>query len=108
MARLIVSRMNDMIKPYPQCQRLQLNSVFSANLGTSSTIFRNVTNHFVDVAVRLQTRPGLGEFEATARIHENNNFELTGTISRINLYGKQSHCIDDYKLKLYCFCDSLA
>lgn len=107
-ARLIVKLINDMIKPYPQCQRLQLNSVFSANLGTSNTIFRNVTNHFVDVAVQLQTRPGMGEFEATARIHENNNFELTGTISRTNLYGKQSYCIDDYKLKLYCFCDSLA
>lgn len=107
-ARLIVGRINNMIRPYPQCQRLQLNSVFSANLGTSNTIFRNVTNHFVDVAVQLQTRPGLGEFEATARIHENNKFELTGTISRTNLYGKQSFCIDDYKLKLYCFCDSLA
>lgn len=104
-ARLIVNEINSMIKPHSQCQRLRLNSVFSANLGTSNTNFRNVTNNFVDVTVRLQTRPGLGEFEATARIHENNNFELTGTVSRTNLYGKQSHCIDDYKLKLYCFCD---
>ncbi|XP_031623162.1 uncharacterized protein LOC116340686 isoform X2 [Contarinia nasturtii] len=104
-ARLIVSEINALIKPYPQCRLLRLNSVFNANLGTSNENFRNVTNNFVDVTVRLQTRPGLGEFEATARIHENNNFELTGTVSRTNLYGKQSYCIDDYKLKLYCFCD---
>lgn len=106
-ARMIVDRMNIMIKPYPQCQRLKLNSVYDANLGASNSNFQNVSHHFVDVTVRLQTRPGYGEFEATARIHENNNFELTGTISRTNLYGKQSYCIEDYKLKLYCFCDSL-
>lgn len=103
--RMTVDRINEMIKLYPQCQRLRLNAVFSANLGTSNTSFRNVSNHFVDITVRLQAKPGLGEFEATARIYESKRFELTGTISRINLYGKQSYCIDDYKLKLYCFCD---
>lgn len=106
-ARLMVDHLNDMIKDHPECQRLRLNSVFDANLGMSNTSFRNVTNHFVDITVRLQTKPGLGEFEATVRIHENRGLELTGTISRTNLYGKQSYCIDDFKLKLYCFCDSL-
>lgn len=106
-ARLMVDHMNELIKDHPQCQRLRLNSVFDANLGMSNTSFRNVSNHFVDITVRLQTKPSLGEFEATVRIHDNNAFELTGTISRTNLYGKQSYCIDDFKLKLYCFCDSL-
>lgn len=103
--RMTVDRINDLIKLYPQCQRLRLNAVFNANLGTSNSNFRNVSNHFVDITVQLQTKPGLGEFEATGRVYESNRYELTGTISRTNLYGKQSYCIDDYKLKLYCFCD---
>lgn len=106
-ARLMVDHMNNQIKFHPECQRLRLNSVIGANLLTSNTSFRNVTNQFVDITVRLQTRPGLGEFEATVRVHETHELELTGTISRTNLYGKQSYCIDDYKLKLYCFCDNL-
>lgn len=105
-ARIIVDRINDLTKPYPECQRLRLNAVFSADLGTSNTSFRNGTNHFVDITVRLQTKPGLGEFEATARVHNTQNYEIAGTISRTNLYGKQSYCIDDSKLKLYCFCDN--
>lgn len=106
-ARMMVETLNRMIKNYPECQRLYLNSISDANIGTSNTVIRNVTNHFVDITVRLQTKPGLGEFEATVRVHEHQDLELTGTISRTNLYGKQSQCIDDYKLKLYCFCDSL-
>lgn len=105
-ARIIVEHLNEVIKPHPQCQHLRLNAVFNANLGTSNTNFRNVTNQFVDIAVRLQTKPGLGEFEATARVHGMNHYELTGIVSRTNLYGKQSYCIDDPKLKLYCFCDN--
>lgn len=105
-ARIVVDHMNELIEPYPQCLRLRLNAVFSANLGTSNNSFRNGTNNFVDISVRLQTKPGLGEFEGTARLHDTNNYELTGTISRTNLYGKQSYCIDDAKLKLYCFCDN--
>lgn len=105
-ARLIVNHINEMIKIHRDCQRLRLNSVLSANL-LSNANFRNVTNQFVDITVRLQTRPGYGEFEATVRVYENHDLELTGTISRTNLYGIQSYCIDDSKLKLYCFCDSL-
>lgn len=110
-ARLIVNHINEMIKIHRDCQRLRLNSVLSANLlSNSNSNFRNVSNQFVDITVRLQTRPGYGEFEATVRVYENHgvhNLELTGTISRTNLYGTQAYCIDDSKLKLYCFCDSL-
>lgn len=106
-ARFIVNQLNAEIKINPECHRLHLNSIFSANLGASNTSFKNGTNQFVDITARIQTKPGLGEFEATVRIHDNDNFELTGTISRTNLYGKQSDCTDDFKLKLYCFCDSV-
>lgn len=108
-ARKVVSLMNEMLEDYPQCHRLSLNSISDANLGVSNTAIsnRNTTNNFSDVSVRLQTKPGWGEFEGTIRIHENGDLHLTGSISRTNLYGKQSSCIDEYHLKLYCFCTYL-
>lgn len=106
-ARMIVNTMNQMVKIYPKCQRLYLNSISDANILTSTDAIGNMTTSFVDITVRLQTKPGFGEFEATVRVDDANGLKLTGTISRTNLYGNQSQCIDDRKLKLYCFCDSL-
>lgn len=109
-ARMIVQSINAMVKSYPQCQPLSLNSIAGANVGISNLGMvgtKNSTAHkFADVTVRLQTKPGYAEFEATVRMHSDGELELTGTISRTNLYGKQSQCVDDYKVKLYCFCDS--
>lgn len=104
-ARKVVNTMNELLNGRPLCQKLSLNSITDANLGTSNkAINKNTTNSFVDISVRLQTKPGFGEFEATVRVHDNNDMNLTGSISRTNLYGEQSNCIDDYHLKLYCFC----
>lgn len=105
-AHYIVSQMNELIRSKRECHRLRLNSVLSAHVDTSSAAFKVASNQFEDITVRVQTRPGFGEFEATVRSHGNDLLELAGTISRTNLYGKQSYCIDDYNLKLYCFCDS--
>lgn len=107
-ARMIVQGINQKVKTYPQCQPLSLNSISDANVGISNRdiVGKNSTTHFSDITVRLQTKPGYAEFEATVRLHDDGELELTGTISRTNLYGKQSQCVDDYKVKLYCFCDS--
>lgn len=106
-ARMMVDTMNQMVKIYSKCHRLYLNSISDANILTSNDAIGNVTKGFVDITVRLQTRPGFGEFEATVRVDDVHGLELTGTISRTNLYGNQSQCIDDTKIKLYCFCDNL-
>lgn len=107
-AHFIVAQMNQLIQQRPECHRLRLNSVLSVHLDASGEPFKSASNQFVDITARVQTNPGLGEFEATVRMYgkDGNLLELAGTISRTNLYGKQSNCIDDYNLKLYCFCDS--
>lgn len=58
-----------------------------------------------DYQVMLTSMPGDGQFEATVRHVESNDLLiLTGDISRINLYGDQSYCVHDTKLKKYCYC----
>lgn len=108
-ARLIVEHLNKIVKSYPQCQPLSLNSISNANVFSSSSDIKgseNDENKFSDVTVRLQTKPGFAEFESTVRVFDNGALNMTGTISRVNLYGKQSQCVDDYEVKLYCFCNS--
>lgn len=35
------------------------------------------------------------------------NYEVSSEISRINMYGNQSHCINDDIYLKYCFCKDL-
>lgn len=108
-ARLIVHHINKIVKHFPQCQPLSLNSISNANVFSSSSDIKEIEkdqNKFSDITVRLQTKPGFGEFEATVRVFMHGSLSMTGTISRVNLYGKQSQCVDDYQVKLYCFCNS--
>ncbi|XP_055837375.1 uncharacterized protein LOC129905810 [Episyrphus balteatus] len=104
-ARYIVKLINDKLKPYPQCRMLYLNSIAEAIIGASNQkILKEVTtDYLIDITVRVQTKPGLGEFESTVRMSSYTT-HLTGTISRINMYGSQSYCIDDYTLKMFCYC----
>lgn len=105
-AEQIVRTMNEAVAKEPHCRRLELNRISDANLGIpTQNVTANSQNHFADISVRLRTTPGEGEFEATVRLHEDGTSEMTGSISRTNLYGNQSHCVENAKLKLYCFCD---
>lgn len=110
-ARYIVKEINSMLQAYSQCQTLYLMSINEAVLLTSNKNItkRSSTKNFLDITVRIVTKPGFGEFEGTIRhepdVIKNSKLLLTGTISRINLYGKQSYCVDDYQMKLYCFCN---
>lgn len=67
-----------------------------------------IDNAVQDVMITIKTVPGEAIFEVTVRIFETENRrEIMGTVSRLNLYGKQSSCITDFHLKLYCYCKSL-
>lgn len=62
-----------------------------------------------DIQVVIETVPGNALFEATVRLdtfHE--SYKVVGDISRINIYGHQSDCIDIFKLKKFCQCKDTA
>ena len=105
----VVEYINNLLKKYTKCMKLSLNSILFANLVVSAenfNIFFLKTHTLYDLTVGIETKPSMAKFEATVRIqmHGDGKLKILGTISRINKYGNQSHCIDDYKLKLYCFC----
>lgn len=105
-ARYIVKLINDRLKNHPQCRVLYLNSILDATVAQPHhKIVKElgVSDYSIDITLRLQTKPGLGLFESTVRMSSYGT-ALTGTISRINLYSSQSYCIDDYALKMFCYC----
>ncbi|KAI5632602.1 hypothetical protein NE865_14705 [Phthorimaea operculella] len=63
----------------------------------------NETASWREWVVVVRVQPGGGVFEATVR-RDARQFTLAGAVSRLNLYGEQSHCIHQYRLKLYCYC----
>ncbi|XP_073824865.1 uncharacterized protein isoform X3 [Musca autumnalis] len=106
-ARYIVKLINDRLKDHPQCRVLYLNSITDATVAQPHhKIVKElgISDYTIDITLRLQTKPGLGLFESTVRLDTNYGTALTGTISRINLYSSQSYCIDDYALKMFCYC----
>lgn len=55
----------------------------------------------------VETLPGRSMFEVTVGQEDsgsNGAFGMLGDISRINMYGFQSYCTDDWRLKKHCYC----
>ncbi|KAF5293097.1 hypothetical protein FQA39_LY13707 [Lamprigera yunnana] len=108
-ANFCVQYINSLLEGYAECAKLNLIEVLSARQHSPDTELLQETSYSIDYTVVLQTAPGDGVFESTVRKHINafNNtyrFSMTGTVSRINLYGSQSACMTDFHLKLYCYC----
>ncbi|XP_062121922.1 uncharacterized protein LOC133835812 [Drosophila sulfurigaster albostrigata] len=104
-ARYLVRMINDRLVAHSQCRTLYLNSILQAFIAAPhrKMLKELRTDYAVDITLRLQTKPGLGVFESTVRMSGYAS-ALTGTISRINLYGSQSYCINDSALKMFCYC----
>ncbi|XP_065164171.1 uncharacterized protein [Atheta coriaria] len=105
-----VQHINNLLIGYADCLTLKLVSIEDARELTNDNELKEYTRSTRDFTVTFKTEPGGAIFEATVRREEMNsntpNYTVTGTVSRINLYGEQSRCITDFHLKLYCYCRS--
>ncbi|XP_012139050.1 uncharacterized protein LOC100878029 isoform X2 [Megachile rotundata] len=100
-AVFLISELNKMLKKFTQCAVLKLKEIKAAkewrNKGNGSEL--------VDYTITLQTEPGNAIFEGTIRHRSSDKSnKLVGSVSRLNAYGKQSACIDEYNMRLYCYC----
>ncbi|XP_051166992.1 uncharacterized protein LOC127285172 [Leptopilina boulardi] len=109
--KFIVNELNRMLDKFPQCANLTLKRLIDATMlmekeKIGSKIKKSETSApWFDFTITLETIPGNGIFEGSVRYrNDSKKMELTGTISRLNAYGKQSACIDDFNMRLYCYC----
>ena len=122
-AYLVLSDILYSLKPYSNiCETLNLVKVKEATrLVESDKILRyeksendviNRKEYFgertkpqEDIQVVFVTTPGEAIFEATVRYDTaHDTYKVLGDISRINIYGHQSDCMQQFKLKKYCQC----
>ena len=71
-------------------------------------IYGDRVSPIVDYQVTIRTLPGNGTFEGTIRHNEKfDEYLVVGEVSRIDLYGNQSACMDSASLKKLCYCRTL-
>lgn len=102
-SQTLVLFLNKMLAEYPQCSRLWLSEVLHITMLEAGKAVTGEVG-WEEYMVAVRTTPGGGIFEATLR-KDNTAWSLVGTVSRLNLYGEQSRCVDHYELKLYCYCE---
>ncbi|XP_033163992.1 uncharacterized protein LOC117143401 isoform X2 [Drosophila mauritiana] len=96
-SRFMVESINQLIKPFGQCRQLKLEMVLLAyflDFGEESFVY--------ELRLRVRTSPGNGVYEATVRLSD--VLLLTSPISRVSHYLRQSPCIGDPDLQIFCFC----
>ncbi|EFN87029.1 hypothetical protein EAI_05930 [Harpegnathos saltator] len=97
----LVNELNDMLSKYPPCAILNLKDIKDAKLWLD----KSDGTTLMDYTVTIQTTPGDAIFEGTVRYRtEDNSRKLVGSVSRLNAYGKQSACVDEFNMRLYCYC----
>lgn len=103
-AKTLVLLINDMLKDYPQCAKLDISKMVAVTEIKDGEAVRDEST-WKEFMVVVKTAPGHGIFEATLRQDSTDlSWKLIGTPSRLNLYGDQSRCVDHYQMKLYCYC----
>jgi hypothetical protein len=89
----------------PLCEFLKFQGVTLAEK-SKDTFEINTENEHVYYQVKFWVVPSRGTFEATIKHYtKKSEFEISGQISRIDEYGKQSECVSDSTLKKYCYCN---
>lgn len=95
-AHKLVEQINKLLNDYPQCRQLTLGHIYDVYLVESNAQWRIYT-------VMVKTRPGGGIFDGTL-IYSRSHWVISGTVSRLNLYQNQSHCVTSDSVKMYCYC----
>lgn len=110
-ATAIVNYINEMLINSDKCARLSLLSIEAASVERSSMSEKfdwNSTDANAaksSYVITVKTTPGGGVFEASVKYEADRRaFLVIGSVSRINTYGNQGNCINDYILRLYCYC----
>lgn len=103
--KYVVDQLNQLTQSFSEgykCAKYQLGSVEAIGRSEKKTGMKN--SNFEAYLILVKTSP-FAMFEATVKV-ENGNFSLLGDISRLNRYGPYTGCINNDRLRKYCFCNS--
>lgn len=83
------------------CAELKLKKISDVHKAE----YHNGGDRYDDYLLKFEVAPSDGWFESTVRHRPDiNEFEITGTVSRLDSYGSQGNCIKVDYLRKYCYC----
>jgi len=108
-ARVLMDHVNNFILLTDEkqlCASLTYNKTLSAHILVPPANLREGNKgHREDyLRVAVEVNPSGAQLEAVVRKRFGRKPEVLGDVNRINEYGKQSACINDIKLEMYCLC----
>ncbi|XP_076340090.1 uncharacterized protein LOC143240825 [Tachypleus tridentatus] len=109
-ANILVDTLNEWMKEYSdKCEKLKTKTILDARVSTSEKKFifqdKKKKNLNKEYLITLIASPSEAVFEGTVKFNkETKNLTVTDDVSRLNMYGNQSTCIQDAQLKKFCFC----
>lgn len=115
---------NGMLARHPQCSKLNISRLIDAKVvshnptsglstdgssvtstSTTTTTERSFQPFWTDYSLTVEMIPGGAIFEGSVRYRaDNDSMSLVDSVSRLNAYGNQSSCVDDFHMRLYCYC----
>lgn len=103
--KFLIGELNRMLKKYHQCAVLKLKRLIDAKMWSDKEDGDEGKAPWIDFTTTLETQPGGAIFEGSVRYRtDDGKMKLMGSVSRLNAYGKQSACVDDFNMRLYCYC----
>ncbi|XP_046403263.1 uncharacterized protein LOC124168914 [Ischnura elegans] len=102
-SRAAVQHLNDVLEEETKCAKLKLDKILSANYRTLSSDKDDEKNGIRMLDISIVTIPGKAVFEVDT-VFNNESIKIQPYPARLNVYGNQSWCTNDWKLKPYCFC----
>lgn len=99
LGQVIVNRINEFLHSQTDCANLNVNKVLDARY--IKYCFQNT--HLYQLKVIVSTRPGTGVYEGILK-QIRDKYVVIGTVKRLSPYEKESHCVKNTTLKLYCVC----
>lgn len=106
--QFVIDNINHSLKNYTHddgkhrlCSELKLKTISYSRKAED----RKTKDQHDDYVIVFQATPSDGWFESTVRLHfPKHNFELTGSVSRLDSYASQSKCMKIDYLRKYCYC----
>ena len=90
------------------CVPLKLREILNAQLLSLGPQVAKPRDFRVLYRVTILVSPSDGVFEGTLELDAwSKQGRVVGDVNRLNLYGKQSQCVYDNTLRLYCYCSAL-
>ena len=121
----LVDTLNKILKPFEgACEVLRLKEILDARFGQANDVVLRFVKHQNDVINRhvvlgdkinapvdyliiIKVDPSGGVFEGTVRYDsEDGTYRVLDDISRLNMYGNQSICIENARIRKFCYCKS--